>query len=411
MPFITVEEAIEDFRQGRFVIIVDDPNRENEGDLCLAAEMVTPAAINFMAREARGLICTPMAADWIDRLSLPSMVASGANSSRFGTAFTISVEAREGVTTGISAYDRAVTIAKLADPEATGADFAMPGHVFPLRAREGGVLERGGQTEASVDLARLAGLRPVAVICEIMDDDGRMARLPRLERFAEEHRVGIVTVADLIAWRTAHEATFGRLAETVLPTEYGEFRVLAYGNDPEGDVDLALVLGDLNGPEPVLARVHSECLTGDVFGSRRCDCGEQLELALERIGTEGRGALIYLRQEGRGIGLLNKLRAYHLQDNGLDTVEANLELGLPIDQRDYGRAARILRDLGVSRVRLMTNNPDKVAGLTNLGIDVVERLPLVVPATAQNAHYLEVKQRKMGHLLDIGSSLAATRAS
>jgi len=411
MPFITVEEAIEDFRQGRFVIIVDDPNRENEGDLCLAAEMVTPAAINFMAREARGLICTPMAADWIDRLSVPAMVASGANSSRFGTAFTISVEAREGVTTGISAYDRAVTIAKLADPEATGADFAMPGHVFPLRAREGGVLERGGQTEASVDLARLAGLRPVAVICEIMDDDGRMARLPRLERFAEEHRVGIVTVADLIAWRTAHEATFGRLAETVLPTEYGEFRVLAYGNDPEGDVDLALVLGDLNGPEPVLARVHSECLTGDVFGSRRCDCGEQLELALERIGTEGRGALIYLRQEGRGIGLLNKLRAYHLQDNGLDTVEANLELGLPIDQRDYGRAARILRDLGVACVRLMTNNPEKVAGLANLGVQIVERLPLVVPATAQNAHYLEVKQQKMGHLLDIGSSLAATRAS
>jgi 3,4-dihydroxy 2-butanone 4-phosphate synthase/GTP cyclohydrolase II len=411
MPFITVEEAIEDFRQGRFVIIVDDPDRENEGDLCIAAEMVTPDAINFMAREARGLICTPMAAKWIDRLSLPAMVAGGANSSRFGTAFTISVEAREGVTTGISAYDRAVTIAKLADPEATRADFAMPGHVFPLRAREGGVLERGGQTEASVDLARLAGLRPVAVICEIMDDDGTMARLPRLEQFAEEHGVGIVTVADMIAWRRTHEATTAPLAETVLPTEYGTFRVLAYGDDPEGDVDLALVLGDVDGPEPVLARVHSECLTGDVFGSRRCDCGEQLEQALERIGAEGRGVLIYLRQEGRGIGLLNKLRAYHLQDNGLDTVEANLELGLPIDRRDYGRAARMLRDLGVSRVRLMTNNPDKVAGLTTLGIDVVERLPLVVPATAQNTHYLEVKQQKMGHLLDIGSSLAATRAS
>ncbi|HEX7103150.1 MAG TPA: bifunctional 3,4-dihydroxy-2-butanone-4-phosphate synthase/GTP cyclohydrolase II [Nitrolancea sp.] len=411
MPFITVEEAIEDFRQGRFVIIVDDPDRENEGDLCLVAEMVTPAAINFMAREARGLVCTPMAADWIDRLSLPSMVASGANSSRFGTAFTISVEAREGVTTGISAYDRAVTIAKLADPESTSADFAMPGHVFPLRAREGGVLERGGQTEASVDLARLAGLHPVAVICEIMDDDGTMARLPRLEQFAKEHAVGIVTVADLIAWRRIHDATVESLAETVLPTAYGTFRVLAYGDDSEGDVDLALVLGDLDGPEPVLARVHSECLTGDVFGSRRCDCGEQLEQALERIGDEGRGVLIYLRQEGRGIGLLNKLRAYHLQDNGLDTVDANLELGLPIDRRDYGRAARMLRDLGVSRVQLMTNNPDKVTGLTDLGIDVVERLPLVVPATAQNAHYLEVKQQKMGHLLNIGSSLAATRAS
>jgi 3,4-dihydroxy 2-butanone 4-phosphate synthase/GTP cyclohydrolase II len=411
MPFITVEEAIEDFRQGRFVVIVDDPNRENEGDLCLAAEMVTPEAINFMAREARGLICTPMAAEWIDRLGFPAMVASGANSSRFGTAFTISVEAREGVTTGISAFDRAATIAKLADPAATRAEFAMPGHVFPLRAREGGVLERGGQTEASVDLARLAGLHPVAVICEIMDDDGRMARLPRLERFAAEHGVGIVTVADLIAWRRAHETTFEPLAETVLPTNYGDFRVLAYGADPEGEVDLALVLGDLAGPETVLARVHSECLTGDVFGSRRCDCGEQLELALERIGDEGRGVLIYLRQEGRGIGLLNKLRAYHLQDNGLDTVEANVKLGLPVDQRDYTRAAVILGDLGVSRVRLMTNNPEKVAGLTKLGIEVTERLPLVVPASPQNAHYLEVKQRKMGHLLDIGSSLAVTRAS
>jgi 3,4-dihydroxy 2-butanone 4-phosphate synthase/GTP cyclohydrolase II len=411
MPFITVEQAIEDFRQGRFVIIVDDPDRENEGDLCIAAELVTPDAINFMAREARGLICTPLAAEWIERLDLPAMVASGVNSSRFGTAFTISVEAREGVTTGISAYDRAVTIAKLADPEATRADFAMPGHVFPLRAREGGVLERGGQTEASVDLARLAGLHPVAVICEIMDDDGRMARLPRLEQFARNHGVGIVTVADLVAWRRTHEATLEPLAETVLPTSYGTFRVFAYGDDPQGDVDLALVLGDLDGPESVLARVHSECLTGDVFGSRRCDCGQQLELALDRIGNEGRGVLIYLRQEGRGIGLLNKLRAYHLQDNGFDTVEANLELGLPIDRRDYGRAARILRDLGVSHVRLMTNNPDKVAGLANLGIEVVERLPLVVPPTAQNAHYLEVKQQKMGHLLDFGSSLTATRAS
>ena len=411
MPFITVEKAIEDFRHGRFVIIVDDPNRENEGDLCLAAEMVTPDAINFMAREARGLICTPMAAAWIDRLGLPAMVADGANSSPFGTAFTISVEAREGVTTGISAYDRAVTIARLADPEATGADFAMPGHVFPLRARDGGVLERGGQTEASVDLARLAELRPVAIICEIMDDDGHMARLPRLERFAEEHDIGIVTVADLIAWRQAHELSFGRLAETVLPTEFGDFRVLAYGEDPESDVDLALVLGDLGGPEPVLARVHSECLTGDVFGSRRCDCGEQLQLALTHIGEAGRGVLIYLRQEGRGIGLLNKLRAYHLQDNGLDTVEANQNLGLPVDRRDYRRAVSILSDLGVSHVRLMTNNPDKIAGLTNYGIEVTERLPLVVPATAENAHYLDVKQRKMGHLLDVGSSPPVMRVS
>jgi 3,4-dihydroxy 2-butanone 4-phosphate synthase/GTP cyclohydrolase II len=411
MPFITVEEAIEDFRRGRFVIIVDDPNRENEGDLCLAAEMVTPEAINFMAREARGLICTPMAAEWIERLCLPAMVALDANSSRFGTAFTISVEAREGVTTGISAFDRALTIAKLADPKATRAEFAMPGHVFPLRAREGGVLERGGQTEASVDLARLAGLHPVAVICEIMDDDGRMARLPRLERFAAEHGVGIVTVADLIAWRRAHEAPFERLAVTVLPTVFGDFRVLAYGAVPEGDVDLALVLGDLTGPASILARVHSECLTGDVFGSRRCDCGEQLELALARIGDEGRGVLIYLRQEGRGIGLLNKLRAYHLQDNGLDTVEANVKLGLPVDRRDYHRAAAILRDLGVSRVRLMTNNPEKVAGLTNLGVDVVERLPLVVPANPRNSHYLDVKQRKMGHLLDVETSLGMTRAS
>jgi 3,4-dihydroxy 2-butanone 4-phosphate synthase/GTP cyclohydrolase II len=412
MPFISIDQALEDFRQGRFVIIVDDPDRENEGDLCLAAEKATPSAINFMAREARGLICTPMAAEWIDRLGLPSMVPTDANTSRFGTAFTISVEAREGITTGISAFDRAVTITKLADPQSTRSDFALPGHVFPLRAREGGVLERTGQTEASVDLARLAGLHPVAVICEIMADDGQMARMPQLEQFAEKHGVGIITVADLIAWRRSRERAFGRLAETVLPTERGMFRVVAYGDDPDRDVDLALVLGDLDEPEPVLVRIHSECLTGDVFGSQRCDCGEQLNLALDQIGTEGCGVLLYLRQEGRGIGLLNKLRAYHLQDDGLDTVEANLELGFPADRRDYGRAAAMLRDLGISRVRLMTNNPEKVAGLTSRSIDVVERVPLVIPATVQNGHYLEVKQRKMGHLLDLAAPLAPeTRAS
>lgn len=407
MPLARIEEALEDFRQGRFVIIVDDPDRENEGDLCLAGEKVTPEAINFMAREARGLICTPMAASWVDRLGIPQMVDPDANGSRFGTPFTVSVEAREGVTTGISAFDRALTIAKLADRDSTLADFAMPGHTFPLRARERGVLERIGQTEASVDLARLAGLTPVAVVCEIMSDDGTMARMPELERFAAKHDVKIISVADLVLWRVAQEQTIEPVAETRLPTEHGEFRVLAYGDERDPNVDLALILGDVSNDEPVLARVHSECLTGDVFGSQRCDCGEQLQMALDMIGREGRGVLLYMRQEGRGIGLLNKLRAYHLQDEGLDTVEANHQLGFPADARDYGVAAGMLRNLGVGRLRLLTNNPDKVAALSALGFDVVERVPVVVASTDENQRYLDAKRQKMGHLLDIKASVGA----
>ena len=406
-----VERSIADFREGKFVIIVDDRDRENEGDLSIAAQHATPQAINFMAREARGLICVPMAPEWADRLGLPLMVPPQANGSRFGTAFTVSVEAREGVTTGISAYDRAVTIRKLADPDATPADFVMPGHVFPLRARPGGVLERDGQTEASVDLARLAGLHPVAVVCEIMHDDGTMARLPELERFAERHGITLIHVADLIAYRLARERPSLRVAETTLPTEYGDFRIVAYRRLGGEELDLALVRGDVSGEEPVLVRVHSECLTGDVFGSQRCDCGEQLAAALRLIGQAGRGVVIYLRQEGRGIGLLNKLRAYHLQDQGLDTVEANLELGFPADLRNYREAALILRDLGIQRLRLLTNNPRKVEALSNCGFEIVERIPLEIPPNEHNRRYLETKRDKLGHLLQLNGALPAGELS
>ncbi len=396
--FERVERAIQAFRTGRFVIIVDDADRENEGDLAIAAQFCTPEAVNFMAREGRGLICVPMAAEWADRLGLPMMVPPTVNRSRFGTAFTVSVEAREGVTTGISAFDRAVTIRKLADPNATLDDFVMPGHVFPLRARPGGVLERDGQTEASVDLARLAGLHPVAVVCEIMNPDGSMARLPELERFAALHDIPLVHVADLIAYRLVHERVAQCVAETTLPTRYGTFRLRAYQRLGGEEIDLALVYGDV-GDDAVLVRLHSECLTGDVFGSQRCDCGEQLEAALSRIAAEGRGIIVYLRQEGRGIGLLNKLRAYHLQDQGLDTVEANLQLGFPADLRNYREAAIILRDLGVERIRLMTNNPRKVAALEELGFTIVERVPLELPPTEHNRRYLRTKRDKLGHLV------------
>ncbi len=432
MGLVTIEQAIDDFRRGKFVIIVDDQDRENEGDLCLAAEMVTPEAINVMAREARGLICVPMAASWADRLELSPIVDATENTSPFGTAFTISVEAREGVTTGISAYDRATTIQVLADPAATRANLTVPGHVFPLRAREGGVLERTGQTEASVDLARLAGLQPVAVICEIMATDGTMARMPDLERFAAEHEIGIIHVADLIAYRQSQAATpvtatdgqpgpalrlanqvvepepiVRRAVETVLPTDHGDFQLIAFENDLNNDLNLALVMGDPSANVPVLARVHSECLTGDVLGSRRCDCGEQLERALELIGEAGSGVLVYSRQEGRGIGLLNKLRAYHLQDQGFDTVEANLHLGFPADARDYRVPVAILHELGIGRVRLMTNNPRKVAALSEQGIEVTERVPLLIVPQEGNRRYLEIKRRKLGHLLEVGSPEAA----
>lgn len=397
--FERVERAIEAFRAGRFVIIVDDAERENEGDLAIAAQFCTPEAVNFMAREARGLICVPMAAEWADRLGLPPMVPPTANTSRFHTAFTVSVEAREGVTTGISAFDRSVTIRKLADPTATLDDFVMPGHVFPLRARPGGVLERDGQTEASVDLARLAGLHPVAVVCEIMSADGTMARLPELERFAAVHGIPLVHVADIIAYRLARERVAQCVAETTLPTRFGTFRLRAYQRLGNEEIDLALVMGTVEADEPVLVRLHSECLTGDVFGSQRCDCGPQLETAMARIAAEGRGVLVYLRQEGRGIGLLNKLRAYHLQDQGLDTVEANIQLGFPADLRNYREAAIILRDLGVEKIRLMTNNPRKVAALEELGFTVVERVPIELPPTEHNQRYLRTKRDKLGHLI------------
>ncbi len=400
MPVSRIEDAIASFARGEFVIIVDDEDRENEGDLCMAAEKITPEAVNYMTKVARGLICTPMSAEWTDRLGLELMVDPTDNGATFGTAFTVSVEARQGTTTGISAFDRARTIKLLAEPESTLDDFIMPGHTFPLRAHHDGVLGRIGQTEASVDLARLAGLTPVATVCEIMSDDGSMARMPELEQIAERENIPIITVADLVSYRSERERPVEQLTETHLPTEYGTFRVIAYQSETSSEPDLAMVLGDLSGPEPVLARVHSECLTGDVFGSRRCDCGQQLDGALQRIGEAGRGVLLYMRQEGRGIGLLNKLRAYHLQDQGLDTVEANQKLGFQADQRDYTGAAFILRNLGVESIRLLTNNPRKVDALTNCGVNVVERVPLVVDPVETNRRYLETKRVKLGHMIE-----------
>lgn len=400
MPLATIEEAIEDYRAGRFVIIIDDEDRENEGDLCLAAEKVTPEAINFMARYGRGLICMPIIGQRLDELRIPMMVAD--NRSRFGTAFTVSIEAREGVTTGISAYDRAHTIRVVLDPKTRPEDIVMPGHTFPLRVREGGVLVRAGQTEASVDLAHLAGLYPAAVICEIMDEDGHMARLPQLERFAAEHGLCIISVAQLIEYRRRHEKLVRRVASAHLPTSIGEFEAIAYENTISGEHHLALVMGAPFTPdEPTLVRVHSECLTGDALGSLRCDCGEQLRAAMRAIAQEGRGVLLYMRQEGRGIGLLNKLRAYELQDQGLDTVEANERLGFPADLRDYGIGAQILYDLGVRRLRLLTNNPRKIVGLRGYGLEVVERVPLEIPPTETNRDYLRAKKEKLGHLLDV----------
>jgi len=400
MTLDAVEEAIAEYRAGRFVIIVDDEDRENEGDLCLAAEKVTPDAINFMARYGRGLICLPITGARLDELRIPMMVQD--NQSRFGTAFTVSVEAREGVTTGISAYDRAHTIQVLLDPQTQPEDIVMPGHTFPLRVKEGGVLVRAGQTEASVDLARLAGMYPAAVICEIMDEDGSMARLPQLERFAEEFDLKIISVAELIEYRRQHEKLVRQAAEAHLPTAFGNFQSFAYENTINNEHHMALVMGAPFAPdEPVLVRVHSECLTGDAMGSLRCDCGEQLHTAMKAIAHEGRGVLLYMRQEGRGIGLLNKLRAYELQDQGLDTVEANEHLGFPADLRDYGIGAQILRDLGVRKLRLLTNNPRKIVGLRGHGLEVVERLPLEIPPTPDNRDYLRAKKEKLGHLLDI----------
>jgi 3,4-dihydroxy 2-butanone 4-phosphate synthase/GTP cyclohydrolase II len=393
----SAEEAIDQYQKGRFVIIVDDQERENEGDLTLPAECVDADAINFMARYGRGLICIAMTGERLDELRIPMMV--GRNDSRFGTGFTVSVEARTGVTTGISAADRACTVRMLVDPHACADDLVMPGHMFPLRARDGGVLVRAGQTEASVDLCKMAGLCPAAVLCEIMNADGTMARLPNLKRFAARHKLAIVSVNQLISYRMRKDRLVQRVADTVLPTPYGHFRAVAYRSLIDPDEHLALILGDIESPEPVLVRVHSQCVTGDVFGSLRCDCGEQVDHALRLISEEERGVLVYMRQEGRGIGLHNKLRAYALQDEGMDTVEANHALGFPADRRDYGIGMQILVDLGIREMRLLTNNPSKRAGLEGYGLRVVERIPIVVEPNSYNMRYLETKRTKLGHLL------------
>ncbi len=401
MPFATVEEAIAEFRAGRFVIIVDDEHRENEGDLAIAAEKVTPEAINFMATYGRGLICMPMLGERLEELKIPLMVPPAENDATFGTAFTVSVDYKHGTTTGISAYDRAATVRALIDPKARPEDFARPGHLFPLRYREGGVLVRPGQTEAAVDLARLAGLYPAAVICEVMAPDGTMARLPYLEAFAAQHGLKIVSVAQIAAYRRRREPLVRRVAEAGLPTAFGEFKVVAYEGLYDGRTHIALVRGAAGGGagRPALVRIHSECLTGDVFGSLRCDCGEQLDEALRLIGAAGFGVLIYLRQEGRGIGLENKIMAYHLQERGLDTVDANLALGFGADLREYSVAASILRDLGIRRIRLLTNNPAKLDDLEEAGIEVVERVPLIIQSNPHNARYLRTKKERLGHLL------------
>jgi len=396
-PFATIEEAIEDIRLGKFVVVVDAPDRENEGDLTIAAEHITPAAINFMATHARGLICLCLTEERCDELGLRPMTYN--NQTPFETAFTVAIEAREGVTTGISAADRAHTIQVAIDPSKGPDDLVQPGHIFPLRARPGGVLQRTGQTEASVDLARLAGLNPAGVVCEIANEDGSMARVPDLVPYCEQHGLKMITVSDLIEYRRRHEKLVERMTSVRLPTAYGEFTAVAFRETLTGKHHVALVKGEVEGRENVLVRVHSECLTGDVFHSLRCDCGEQLEQALARIGDEERGVLLYMAQEGRGIGLLNKLKAYELQENGLDTVEANLELGFPADGREYGIGSQVLHDLGLTTIRILTNNPKKITGIEAFGLKVVEQVPIEVAPNAENRGYLEAKRSKLGHRL------------
>ena len=395
----SAEEAIKEIKAGNMIILVDDEDRENEGDLTIAAEKVTPEAINFMAKYGRGLICLALEPALVDKLELPLMARR--NTSKFGTNFTVSIEAKQGVTTGISAHDRALTIQTAVADETTPADLATPGHIFPLRAKPGGVLVRAGQTEGSVDLARLAGLKGAAVICEIMNDDGTMSRMPDLRKFAEEHDMKIATIADLIAYRSRKDSLVRRVAEARMPTCYGDFTIVAYENDVDSHTHLALVKGEISEESPVLVRVHSECLTGDVFGSMRCDCGSQLQRAMQMVNDEGAGVILYMRQEGRGIGLGNKIKAYHLQDEGRDTVEANIELGFAPDLRDYGLGAQILVDLGVKRMRLLTNNPKKIIGLEGYGLKVEERVPIEIPACDDNKCYLHTKYSKLGHLLHL----------
>jgi 3,4-dihydroxy 2-butanone 4-phosphate synthase/GTP cyclohydrolase II len=396
-PFATIEEALEDIRQGKMVVVCDDEDRENEGDLTLAAQFATPEAINFMAKEGRGLICLSLTSERCDELGLDLMAAK--NESPFETPFTVSIEAAEGVTTGISAHDRAHTIQVAIDPETRPRDLVQPGHVFPLKSRTGGVLERAGQTEAAVDLARLAGLNPSGVICEVMNDDGTMARVTDLVAYCERHDLKMITVADLIAYRRRHDKLVERVVSTKLPTGFGDFEAVGYRSLIDDKHHVALVKGDVAGESDVLVRVHSECLTGDVFHSLRCDCGEQLESALAMIEREGCGVLLYLAQEGRGIGLLNKLRAYKLQEEGLDTVEANLQLGLPADLRDYGIGAQILADLGLSTIRILTNNPKKIRGLEGYGLSVTAQIPIEHTPNPHNEAYLRAKRERLGHTL------------
>jgi 3,4-dihydroxy 2-butanone 4-phosphate synthase / GTP cyclohydrolase II len=401
MPRVSIKQAIADIKAGKMVILVDDEDRENEGDLTIAAEMTTPEVINFMAKYGRGLICLTLTGEKCDSLDLPSMVSN--NTSPFETGFTVSIEARCGVTTGISAHDRATTIQTAIADDSKPGDLVRPGHIFPLRARNGGVMVRVGQTEGSVDLARLAGLKPFGVICEVMDDDGTMARMPSLEKFSEEHGIGICTIADLVEYRIHHESFVHRAAETIIPTAFGgEFKMIAFENDVDDLTHIALIKGEIDPQVPVLVRVHSECMTGDIFGSMRCDCGDQLHQAMARIDQEGAGVILYLRQEGRGIGLINKLKAYELQRTcGLDTVEANIKLGFKEDLRDYGIGAQMLRDIGVRQMRLLTNNPKKMVGLEGYGLSVVEQVALEGNTNKHNRCYLECKKLKMGHLLNL----------
>ncbi|HEV3233307.1 MAG TPA: bifunctional 3,4-dihydroxy-2-butanone-4-phosphate synthase/GTP cyclohydrolase II [Candidatus Dormibacteraeota bacterium] len=397
MPVVNIEQAIDDVKQGKFLIVVDDEDRENEGDLFIAADFVSADAINFMATHGRGLICTPLEGSRLDDLGIEPMV--GRNTAPLGTAFTVSVEARHKVSTGISAEDRASTVKALIDPTSKPTDFSKPGHTFPLRAREGGVLVRAGQTEAAVDLARMAGLYPAGVICEIMKEDGTMARMPDLEKFSKKHGIGIVTIKDLITYRRRWERLVELKATAQLPTEYGIFEIRAYEDTISGETHVALVMGDVNPDEPVLLRAHSECLTGDAFHSLRCDCEQQLHRSMEMIAEEGAGVVLYLRQEGRGIGLLAKLMAYELQDQGMDTVEANEALGLPVDKRDYGIGSQILADLGVRKIRLISNSPRKYYGIESFGLEIVERIPLVVEPNEHNVRYLRTKSTKLGHIM------------